>query len=143
MALGAVLGVQAAAEARRVCKGGMVGADWGSGVARAGIVAAREGEKVGTDARDAAGGRHDRLGAEDSEVPLGPAQMGGERTDINSRRLHVVGMCVFTPCMDCLWLHRQQLVGVGKCCQQRAGFGRSRVAGCAASDKWAFKCRWH
>ena len=106
MALGAILGVQAAAEARRVCKGGMVGADWGSGVAGAGIVAAGEGEKVGTDARDAAGGRRDRLGAEDSEVPLGPAQMGGERTDINSRRLHIEAMCVFTPYMDCLWLHR-------------------------------------
>ena len=102
MALGAILGVQAASEARRVCKG----ADWGSGVAGAGIVATGEGEEVGTDARDAAGGRRDRLGAEDSEVLLGPAQMEGERTDINSGRLHIEAMCVFTPCMDCLWLHR-------------------------------------
>ena len=80
LALGAVLRVQVAAEARRVCKRGIVGADWGSNVSGAGIVVAGEGEKVGTDVRDAAGGRRDRLGAEDSEVLLGPAQMEGGST---------------------------------------------------------------
>ena len=61
-------------------KRGIVGADWGSNVSGAGIVVAGEGEKVGTDVRDAAGGRRDRLGAEDSEVLLGPAQMEGGST---------------------------------------------------------------
>ena len=73
-----MLGVQAAAEAKRVCKEGIVGADWRSNVAGAGIVVAGKGEKVGTDIRDAAGGRRDRLGAEDSEVSLGPARMAEE-----------------------------------------------------------------
>ena len=48
-------------------------------MAGAGIVVAGKGEQVGADVRDAAGGRRDRLGAEDSEVPLSPARMGEEK----------------------------------------------------------------
>ena len=123
---------------------GIVGADWGSNVAGAGIVVAGKGEKVGTDVRDAAGGRHDKLGAEDSEVPLGSARIGGEMTDINSR-FHIEAMCVFMPCVDCRGLRHQHLVGVGKCHRQRVGFGgscwhRGQAMRCAASRGGLKRC---